>query len=195
MEPVVLASASARRQALLRRLVTEFAIDSADIDESLRPGEPPVDYAVRLAAEKARAVAGRHPPAAVVIGADTIVVLDDDVLGKPSDAAEARRFLDRLRGRRHLVITAVAVVTGVSGPFAGTEQTGVWLRAFSDAERDAYVATGDPLDKAGGYAIQHQGFEPVARVMGSETNVVGLPVRLTRRLLDLATNPSRRPGG
>jgi septum formation protein len=105
-------------------------------------------------------------------------------LGKPADAEEARAFLRRLRGQRHVVITAVAVVRSDDLDVApGMAWTGVWLRPFSDAELEAYVATGDPLDKAGAYAIQHGAFRPVARLEGSEANVIGLPLALTAGLL------------
>jgi septum formation protein len=174
----------------LARIQPEFEVVVSDVPEVQLPGERPADFALRLAVAKAGAVAGGHP-GATVIGADTIVVAGGDVLGKPVDAAEAEAFLRRLRGVRHTVITAVAVVCtateadtrGVRVAGLGAEHTGVWLRSFSDAELLAYVATGHSLDKAGGYAIQHRGFEPVAHLSGSESNVVGLPVRLTRRLL------------
>jgi septum formation protein len=191
--PIVLASASPRRRALLQAVVPTFAVATADVDERQRPGEHPADYARRLAEEKARAAAaGRRD--GLVIGADTIVVLDGAILGKPADMAEARDHLQRLRGRQHLVGTAVAVVDAASGRTErDIEWTGVWLRHFRDDEMATYIASGDPLDKAGGYAIQHAGFRPVARIRGSETNVVGLPLGLVRDLL--ARFPDAAPAG
>lgn len=185
---LILASTSPRRRALLGALGRPFTVDAADLDESQRPGERPAAYASRLALAKAHAVAGRVGQSGhLVVGADTIVVLDDTILGKPASPDEARAYLRRLRGRRHVVITAVAVVDAASGSsWEGLAWTGVWLRAFSDEELEAYVATGDPLDKAGAYAIQHGDFRPVARLEGSELNVIGLPLMLLEQLLNLA---------
>lgn len=191
--PLILASASPRRRALLAALGRPFTVQVADVDETARPGEPPIAYALRLARAKARVVAeatAEQASPALVVGADTIVVLDGAILGKPATAEEARAFLRRLRGRRHLVVTAVAVLPqGVGRRSAEDGQaswaaTGVWMRGFSDAEIEAYVASGDALDKAGGYAIQHPSFQPVAALQGSETNVIGLPLGLTAWLLD-----------
>jgi len=174
--PIILASGSPRRRALLEALGVPFTVQNADVDESLLPGERPEPYARRLALAKAHAVAA-EVDGGLVLGADTIVVDGDEVLGKPLDAAEAIRLLRRLRGRRHVVITAIALVDAATGAArVGAEHSGVWLRDITDAEIDAYVATGDPLDKAGAYAVQHAGFRPVARIEGSETNVIGLPL-------------------
>lgn len=174
--PLILASGSPRRSALLGELGVPFEVRVADVDETILPGERPEPYARRLALAKARVVAGGLA-AGLVLGADTIVVDGDDVLGKPADAAEAVRLLRRLRGRRHVVVTALALVDAATGAArVVAEHSGVWLRALGDAEIDAYVATGDPLDKAGAYAVQHAGFRPVARIQGSETNVIGLPL-------------------
>jgi septum formation protein len=177
--------------------------DAADIDESPRPGEAPDAMALRLARQKASAVAPAWP-GCVVLGADTVVTLGSEVLGKPGDTAEARAFLERLRGRRHLVLTGIAVLVPTAaqhGPPPGPHQgpverilegvafTGVWLRHFTSREIAAYIATGDPLDKAGGYAVQHRIFDPVARLEGSESNVIGLPLRLTRNLVFEAYSP------
>lgn len=194
--PLILASASPRRRALLAALGRPFTVKVADVDETARPGEPPIAYALRLAREKAAAVAeagaagADQASPALVLGADTIVVLDGAILGKPASADEARAFLRRLRGRRHLVVTAVAVLPQGLGHRAEAEgqaswaATGVWMRDYADAEIEAYVASGDALDKAGGYAIQHPSFQPVAALQGSETNVIGLPLGLTAWLLD-----------
>ena len=154
---------------------------AADVDERRLPGESPETYTSRLALAKAGAVASSRA-GGLVIGADTIVLLDGEILGKPAGADQARAYLDLLRGRRHLVATAVAVLDAASGVSStGIAWTGVWMRAFGNAERDAYIATGDPLDKAGAYAIQHGAFKPVARLEGAETNVIGLPLGLTRQ--------------
>jgi septum formation protein len=168
-------------------VIAEFRVGPVELDESRLPGEAPLDYARRLAAAKARQARDMALPAdRVALGADTIVTIDGDVLGKPDGAEQALAFLRRLRDARHSVITAVCVVDRAGGRWSGEAHTGVWLRAFSDREAETYVASGDPLDKAGGYAIQHAGFAPVARLSGSETNVIGLPVALTRRLLAAA---------
>lgn len=182
---LVLASASPRRRQLLAVLGRPFEVAAADVDERPRPGEAPDAYGLRLALDKARAVAASLAGASVtVLGADTVVVADGCILGKPADAADAHRMLALLRGRRHEVLTAVAAVDAADGrALADLAITGVWLRAFNAAEAADYVAGGDPLDKAGAYAIQHAGFRPVERLEGSETNVIGLPLALARRLI------------
>jgi septum formation protein len=185
MHRLILASASPRRRALLASMGLAFDVAAADIDEQVRAGEAPVAYAQRVAREKAEAVAGAlHPAAGRVIGADTVVVLDGEILGKPATPEVARDYLRRLRGRRHWVITAVAVVDAAAGAIAeGWAVTDVWMRAYGDAEIDAYIVGGDPMDKAGAYAIQHPEFSPVAWLQGSEANVLGLPVALVEGLL------------
>ncbi|HSE91724.1 MAG TPA: Maf family protein [Methylomirabilota bacterium] len=179
---LILASASPRRLELLERLTREFRVVPADVDETLAGGPTPEAVAA-LALRKARTVAVRLEQG-VVLGADTVVVIDGDVLGKPADAAEARTMLYRLRGRRHEVITGLAVVDAAGGRSA-TEAvvTGVVMRGYDDATIDAYVASGEPLDKAGAYAIQATGGALVAGWLGSYSNVVGLPLDATRRLL------------
>ncbi len=178
---LVLASRSPRRQALLASLGLTFTVDAADVDETPAAGEAPEALVCRLCRAKAQVVAARHP-AAVVLAADTIVVLDGEVLGKPADAAEATAMLAALRGRTHIVYTALALAwngelrTELSTSF-------VTMRSYTDAEIAAYVATGDPLDKAGAYAIQHPQFAPVAAWQGCYASVMGLPLRLTRDLL------------
>jgi MAF protein len=184
----VLASASPRRRELLASLGVAFDIVPANIDETPRPGEPPLAYAQRLSAEKAAAAARSAAPPALIVAADTVVICDGAVLGKPADPDEARAMLRTLRGRAHTVCTALTLARLASGaPLSGVSRvtcTEVHMRAYSDAEIEAYIATGDPFDKAGGYAIQHAGFEPVARISGSYTNVVGLPLETLRALLD-----------
>lgn len=180
---LVLASASPRRRELLAQLGIPFTVRAANIDETPLPGEAPADTALRLARLKAETVAVDFPES-LILAADTIVVVDGAVLGKPADAAQAQCWLNLLRGRAHEVGTAVVVLDAASGRLAsGIEWTTVWMRNFSDVERDRYIATGDPLDKAGAYAIQHPTFRPVARIDGSESNVIGLPLELVKRLL------------
>jgi len=185
---LVLASASPRRRELLASLGVAFDIVPANIDETPRPGEPPLAYAQRLSAEKAAAAARSAAPPALIVAADTVVICDGAILGKPADPDEARAMLRTLRGRAHTVCTALTLARLASGaPLSGVSRvtcTEVHMRAYSDAEIEAYIATGDPFDKAGGYAIQHAGFEPVARISGSYTNVVGLPLETLRALLD-----------
>lgn len=183
--PLVLASASPRRRALLTALGLEFEVRTADVDESPRMGERPAAYALRVAGEKAAAIAAAHGGGPVrILAADTVVVLDDAILGKPDSAETAREYLKRLRGRRHLVLTAVvATDAGTGRSVRETCCTGVWLRRYSAAEVEAYIASGDPFDKAGGYAIQHPEFQPVAALQGSEANVIGLPTAVALDLL------------
>jgi septum formation protein len=185
--PLVLASASPRRRELLTRAGVPFEAVPAEIDEARRAGEAPRALVLRLAREKAEAVARRLPasPARLVLGADTIVVLGDDVLGKPADEADAVKLLARLVGREHVVLTGVAVVAsgGAAGARAACVESVVCMRAADEAEIRAYVATGEPLDKAGAYAAQGEGRRFVTAIRGSETNVIGLPVEETLALL------------
>lgn len=186
---LILASGSPRRRALLDRAGVRFDIQPADIPEEQQPGEAPAAFAGRLAGEKARAVAERvrlGPGTAprLVLGADTIVVLGDAVLGKPRDAAHAVELLSRLVGHTHRVLTGVAVVDADSGDESGTlVESRVTLRPAARADLEAYVATGEPLDKAGAYALQGEGRRFVEKVEGSETNVIGLPLEETLELL------------
>jgi len=179
---VILASASPRRRELLRRLVRDFDVVPADVDETL--DGPPTPAAIEeVALRKARAVAARAGRG-IVVAADTVVVLDGEALGKPSDAAHARAMLRRLRGRRHQVVTGVAVVDAATGRERSTAVVSeVTMAPCDDATIDRYVAGGEPLDKAGAYAIQGAGRRLVAAWSGSFSNIVGLPVDETRRLL------------
>jgi septum formation protein len=189
-EIIVLASASPRRRELLGRAGIAHEVMPADIDERPLAGESPAGMVVRLAREKALVVATRLAPQPPrwVLAADTIVVLDSEVLGKPDDAEHAHRMLRRLTGRRHRVVSGVALVrTGLDHvwPLAVTSE--VTMRTATEAEIRAYVATGEPLDKAGSYGIQGEGGRRfVTDVEGSETNVMGLPLDETRELLDRA---------
>lgn len=188
---VLLASNSPRRRQLLALGGWEFETASADIDESLLPEERPDAYVVRLAREKATACAAHATADTFVIGADTTVVVDGEILGKPADDAEAAAMLRKLRGRTHRVYTGIAVVDTASGSLlTDLCVTEVPMRAYSEAEISAYVATGDPLDKAGAYAIQHPGFQPVADMAGCYASVMGLPLcHLTRLLRNFDIQP------
>ena len=184
--PLVLASASPRRRELLARAGVRFEVVPSGVLEQPRPGEAPRSLALRLACEKALDVARRLPasPRRLVLGADTIVVLDDAILGKPADRDQAVEMLRRLVGRTHRVLTAVAVVaTDRLEPCSVCVESTVVMRGAAEAELRAYVATGEPLDKAGAYAAQGEGRRFVARIDGSETNVIGLPIEETLSLL------------
>jgi septum formation protein len=179
---LILASGSPRRRELLGRICAEFRVMPSGIEEVLEGAPTPAAVAA-LALAKARAVAGRVGEG-IVLGADTVVVIDGDALGKPADRDAARAMLRRLRGRAHEVITGVAVVDATNGRSEATAVlTRVVMADVSDAELEAYVASGEPLDKAGGYAIQGGGAALVAGFAGSYSNVVGLPLRATATLL------------
>ncbi len=170
-----------------------FHVLAADVDETRLPGESPDAFVRRLAREKVLAVAPQTRPGAVVIGADTAVVDGEDILGKPADMAEAERMLRRLRGRTHQVYTGIAGYRPADDFFADDMcVTEVPMRAYSDEEINAYLTTGDPLDKAGGYAIQHRSFHPVmeGELRGCYANVMGLPLcHLVRMLKKLDVPP------
>jgi septum formation protein len=191
---LVLASASPRRQELLRNAGISFTVQPADVDETPLPGEPPRECAERLARDKALTV-WRLRPQDVVLGADTIVVVDEAILGKPIDAADAARMLRQLSGRVHRVITGVCVVeaagTGENRELrTASETTLVTMNDLSDDEIRDYVATGEPMDKAGAYAIQGMASRWIPRIEGDYSNVVGLPVALVYRML--RDQPTRR---
>ena len=176
---LILASSSPRRRQLLTMTGRAFSIQSASIDETPLPEEHPVAYVLRLARQKARASADGVPPGSLILAADTTVADEDGLLGKPADPAEAAAMLRRLRGRTHQVYTAVALFEPDSGNLRSEHcRTDVHMRDYSDAEMQVYIDSGDPLDKAGAYAIQHTGFHPVDRIDGCYANVVGLPVCL-----------------
>jgi septum formation protein len=178
---VVLASASPRRRELLAAAGLVVHVDPVDVDEELQADEPPEDYVARVAAAKAAAGRRRHPDA-VVIGADTTVVIDGEILGKPVDDDDARRMLTRLSGQRHDVLTGVAVMGG-DRTATRVERTAVWFAALSASEVAWYVASGEPRDKAGGYAIQGLAGRFIPRIEGSYSNVVGLPVATVWEML------------
>ncbi len=184
---MLLASSSPRRRELLALLGLPFDVTSADVDETPLDGESPRDMALRLARAKAQCVAQAAPPGVIVIAADTTGALDDIPLGKPADAADAERMLRALRGRVHQVYTAIILVKAHSDQsVCDLATTDVLMRRYSDEEMYAYIASGDPLDKAAAYAIQHSGFHPVESLNGCLANVMGLPLcHLTRSLRGL----------
>lgn len=189
---ILLASNSPRRRELLSLLGLPFESCAPQVDETPRAGETPGAYVTRLAEEKARSAVGQAPLGAVILAADTTVA-DGSILGKPAHAAKAIEMLTRLRGHTHQVYTAIAVLRPAAPTTLLSELcvTDVPMRAYSDAEIAAYVASGDPLDKAGAYAIQHVGFHPVERLSGCYANVVGLPLcHLTRALRRLGIAPA-----
>jgi septum formation protein len=184
---LVLASASPRRQELLRNAGISFTVQVAGIDESPVEGEAPRSCAERLARDKARVVF-RSRPQDFILGADTIVVVDATMLGKPRDSADAARMLRMLSGRSHQVITGVCVLKPVAGKSVNredmhSETTLVTMSELSDEEIQAYVATGEPMDKAGAYAIQGIASRWIPRIEGDYSNVMGLPVSLAFRML------------
>ncbi len=190
----ILASASPRRAEILANVGWRFAVRVADVDETRHTDEAPRAYVERLAGDKALAVANKIDEDAAeyakdgtrlfVLGADTIVVLDGAVMGKPSDIAEAKIMLRRLSGRTHEVITGVALIDAANGAVQVThERTGVRFADLSDAEIKSYAATGEPMDKAGAYAVQGRGSLFIEGIEGDYWNVVGLPVRVVYRLV------------
>ncbi len=179
---IVLASASPRRRDLLTLIGIPHEVRPADIDETPLAGELPDAYAERLARAKAAILAARAPDA-LVVGSDTIVVVEGDILGKPRDEAEAARMLRRLAGRRHMVHTAVAVARD-GRVESGVERVDVAFRPLGDADIAAYIATGEPMDKAGAYGIQGFGATIVERIEGDYFAVMGLPLGRLVRLME-----------
>jgi MAF protein len=183
---LILASSSPRRRQLLSLLGIPFVIKSAAVDETPRHGEAPSEMVLRISQAKASAMPDVGSDE-LVVAADTIVVLEGQALGKPADAEQAVQMLRRLRGRSHLVYTGLALWHPASRRMIlELGQSQVWMRAYSEEEIAGYVASGDPLDKAGAYAIQHLGFNPVARVEGCWLNVMGLPLCHLNRALGRA---------
>lgn len=182
-EPLILASASPRRAEILRSTGWEFTVDAVEVDESPGPAEGPADYVKRLALAKARAVATRHP-GKLVLGADTTVVIDWHILGKPPNAYEAASMLRQLSGRHHQVMTGVALVRAGDHPAESVahQMTEVIFAPLTDEEVEWYVATGEPMDKAGAYAIQGLGAVFITEIRGDYWNVVGLPAALVYRM-------------
>lgn len=187
---LILASGSPRRAEILTAVGWQFTKQVADVDETELPGETPEIYVQRLAREKAEAVAATHENA-LVLGADTTVVINDEIIGKPSDLDDARRMLKKLSGNRHEVLTGVALIKVSSSEFQSPslktvvafERTRVKFAAMSDAEIEFLVENGEPLDKAGAYAVQAQAALFIEGIEGDYWNVVGLPVRLVYELM------------
>lgn len=181
---LVLASASPRRAEILKAVGWRFSVEAADIDETAHPSESPADYVQRLAKEKASAVAAdyRH---SLILGADTVVVIDDQILGKPKDLDDARRMLRMLSGSWHEVLTGVALISVRENweTKIGLQRTRVKFAELSDEEIEYLVEHGAPLDKAGAYAVQAQAALFIERVEGDYWNVVGLPINLVYKLL------------
>lgn len=174
---LLLASASPRRRELLELLGFTFEVVPSDVDERCNQGEMPESFALRLATEKAMAVRYENLHGRLVIAADTIVYSDNEILGKPKNSTEAKKMLRKLRGRSHVVLTAIALRNGLGEQiFEDVCNTEVRLRDFTDDEIDSYVASGDPLDKSGAYGIQNGTFRPAIPVHGCLANVIGLPL-------------------
>lgn len=181
--PLILASGSPRRREFLKQLGLDFSVQPASIDETPLPGDSPEDFARRMAMDKARALALKHPTSCV-IGADTVVALGGTIFGKPADCAEALASLKQLQGRTHRVITGLALIHAAQNIAESLiETTSVTFDHFEDSILNAYVNSGDPLDKAGSYGIQGQGTFLVRAITGSYSNVVGLPVNQLLSLL------------
>ncbi|MEW5940909.1 MAG: Maf family protein [Chloroflexota bacterium] len=187
---LVLASNSPRRKDLLALGSWTFEVIVSNADESLLPGEGPAEYVCRLAEAKARESSARAAESQIVLAADTSVALANEILGKPAGPSEAKRMLRQLRGRVHRVYTGIAALRVRDGLILSDVcATDVPMRDYSDEEIEAYVATGDPLDKAGAYAIQHPGFQPVASMRGCYASVMGLPLCHVARLLSQMNLP------
>jgi septum formation protein len=184
---LILASASPRRRELLTQAGYRFEVQPSSIPESRKPEEDSIRFVTRLAREKAEEVFARHQPSSgpqLVLGADTVVVCDGEVMGKPADAADAARMLLLLSGRTHQVVTGVAVVWASGSAEVAAEMTQVTMRTLSPQEVAGYVAGGEPLDKAGAYAIQGYAGRWIPRIHGCYFNVVGLPLALVTSLLE-----------
>ncbi len=189
---ILLASNSPRRKELIALGNWKFIVSVSDVDESERAGEAPSDYVLRLAESKARVAVKNAQADLIIVAADTTVVDGNTILGKPRDQADAIQMLKRLRGHKHQVYTGLAVLKLSDGRLIKDLcVTDVPMRNYSDEEIDPYVLTGDPLDKAGAYAIQHPKFQPVENMSGCYASVMGLPmchlVRVLRKL-DIASN-------
>ena len=183
LQPLILASQSPRRRELLRVLGLPFVVEVPQVDETPHAGEAPDVYAARVAREKGEAVATRHPEARV-LSADTVVVVEDEILGKPVNREDAIRMLSKLSGRPHEVYTAVCLVNKTRGPFQeGLDRTRVWFSPMSSEQIREYVEKEDVLDKAGAYAIQGFASVYIPKIEGSYSNVMGLPLALVWKFL------------
>lgn len=194
VKPIVLASSSPRRRELFALLGLPFQVVDPQVDETPLEGEKPKSTALRLALAKAQEAAMSHPEA-IIVAADTLVILGDKILGKPRNGDEAVAVLEALRGKKHRVISAVIVLDAASREKREeVADTQVWMRDYSDEEIARYIGRGEPFDKAGGYAIQDKEFRPVARVEGCYANVMGLPLcHLDRALKKVGVNPPATP--
>ncbi|MBP1156591.1 MULTISPECIES: Maf family protein [unclassified Paenibacillus] len=190
-KPLILASSSPRRQELIRSLQLPYQIIVSDVDETTEPGLTPEQIVEQLSGRKASAVYERckadlqELPEGIIIGSDTIVVLNEEILGKPKDEADAFRMLKSLQGREHHVYSGVACIdlqTGVQ--HVAHQRTAVWMKELTDERIRRYMATGEPMDKAGSYAIQGLGATIVERIEGDYFNVVGLPMSLLSDMLE-----------
>jgi len=185
---IILASASPRRQQFMKHLGLEVEVIATDIDETPLPDETPLHLVERLAANKAQAVTQClvHDNS-LIIAADTVVALENEILGKPADPTEAIQMLTHLRDRAHQVYSSISLLqttpNGIGQQLTRVNTTDVWMRCYSDDEIDAYVASGDPMDKAGAYAIQNASFAPVRRISGCISGVIGLPLAMLRDML------------
>ncbi len=196
MAEVILASKSPRRQELLRNLIDQFFVINPEVDETIVSGEKPAEFVERLAKEKAimagEKVAGSSLNDLFVIGADTIVVDNDEILGKPIDEDDARRILEQLKGKTHFVLSGVALYNPFSKEIESSViSTEVMMRDYHEIEIQAYIDSGDPFDKAGAYAIQNQSFNPVPQMTDCYANVMGLPLcdlYLLMKSMDLEAN-------
>lgn len=185
---LILASGSPRRRELLERMGLQFEVRAADADETLVPGLTAQEQVVRLSKLKAQAVAPLFDQETVIVAADTVVVLDGVILGKPKDPGDAKKMLTAFSGRCHHVLTGMTVL-GPAGLESHCEETEVYFRPLSEAEIDAYIATGEPMDKAGAYGIQGYAALFVEKLVGDYYNVMGLPVCALGQMLRRAGVP------
>ena len=189
MKTIILASASPRRKELLEKISLKFEVDASDCEEDINPGLDPQELVRQLSIKKAKSVAARHKNA-IIIAADTIGVMGDKILGKPHTENEARKMLHEISGKSHLVITGFSILdTATNKIVTGTVNTRVYIKKLTGQEIDAYVKTGEPLDKAGAYAIQGMGAVIVEKIEGDYYNVMGLPLNaLTEALKEFGIN-------
>ena len=188
---IILASTSPRRKELLGLITDHFDIESADVNENVYLNETPWSYVRRLALEKALTVAKRHGEGVIVLGSDTTVVLDDEIIGKPVDAEDAWRILTALKGRYHQVYTGVAAVNNTTTTVTSRViRTDVPMKAYSNEELSAYIASGDPMDKAGAYGIQNSDFVAKRELTGCYASVMGFPICAVHSFLQAAGIPA-----
>ena len=189
MKTIILASASPRRKELLEKINLKFEVDASDCEEDTNPGLEPEELVRQLSIKKAKSVAARHKNA-IIIAADTIGVMGDKILGKPHTENEASKMLQTISGKSHLVITGFSILDpNTNKIFTGTVNTRVYIKKLTGHEIDAYVKTGEPLDKAGAYAIQGIGAVIVEKIEGDYYNVMGLPLNaLTEALKEFGIN-------